>query len=300
MRFKETQDPKPTKRYKLQNEGVNIDGLHPNLIRYINTAPESFEILITSGNDGLHVDGSRHYKGNAVDIALRNPMSKARIASLKESGVSDDQLQAVGFDEFAWHISQDDGRYPLGLTLIDVNHGSAPHIDLSWGNGTQNKKDVRLDPHSKEGRELARSFTERSTKSYTPDRLTVKPQPVNNTVTINDGTYNTPQSVNNTITTNDRTINAVQNNNSFTKNPTIPPSTQSTEEQFNELLTSIEDYEVTKKQKVDEKAKKSKATNTLLTKQKEANFKRKLQEQQFLAQLLQASQIPTINVDRVA
>lgn len=291
MRFKETQDPKPTKRYKLQHKGVNIDGVHPNIIRYINNTPDKFDILITSGNDGEHIDGSRHYKGDALDIALRNPMSKSRIANLKQTGVTDEQLKAVGYDEFAWYITQDDSRYPLGLTIIDVNHGSAPHIDLSWGNGTQNKKDLRLDPHSKEGRELARSYAENQTKSYVPDRLTVKPLPVTQATEI-VADEKLPYVL-------DRAGQSQGVGNALINTPQIPPS-QKAEQQLTELMGMLASYETTKTTKVNEKASKSKANQTLLQKQKEADFKKKLQEQQFLAQLLQASQIPTINVDRVA
>lgn len=255
MRFKETQDPKPTFRYKLKHKGINIDNLNSNIIAFLNeTVTDENEIVITSANDGVHADNSRHYTDNAVDIRFNQ--------------------------SFYNKIKEHPARIKYGVTLIDPNHGTAPHIDLSFGKGSQSDKDVWMNVHSQKAQDFLRQQEEITRNTYIPDKMTVKPLPVTQvTETLSDVQ---PQ-------VDDVPINT----------PQIPPSIKA-EQQLTELMGMLSTYETTKITKVNEKAKKSKATQALLQKQKEANFKRKLQEQQFLAQLLQASQIPTINVDRVA
>ena len=57
--------------------GANIQGLHPNMSAALKIADswwENFgdELVITSGLDGEHSAGSKHYSGRAVDCRTRN------------------------------------------------------------------------------------------------------------------------------------------------------------------------------------------------------------------------------------
>lgn len=113
------------KNFKIKSEKVNIADIHNNLTYYLNTLPENLKekVLITSGNDQGHSTKSRHYQNKAIDLRL-NP-------------------------ELYDYMKTDPNRLKYGITLLDPNHGSAPHIHLSYGDGTENKKDVWKDPFSK-------------------------------------------------------------------------------------------------------------------------------------------------------
>lgn len=113
------------KNFKLKSEKVNIDDIHNNLTYYLNTLPENLKekVLITSGNDQGHSKKSRHYNNKAIDLRLTPEL----------------------FD----YMKTDPNRLKYGITLLDPNHGTAPHIHLSYGEGTENKKDVWKDPFSK-------------------------------------------------------------------------------------------------------------------------------------------------------
>ena len=104
--------------------------LNPNLIKYIDTLPPAIQekVLATSGNDSGHSKTSRHYHDSAIDLR---------------------------YDEEVWkHIEKDPNRLKYGLTLLNPDHGSAKHIHLSHGDGSENKKDVWMDPYSDAAKEL--------------------------------------------------------------------------------------------------------------------------------------------------
>lgn len=116
--------------FKTKSSSVNIANLDRNLIDYISTLePEYQEMLLaTSGNDSKHGDKSRHYDNRAVDFRF-NPKLYER-------------------------VKNDPMRLQYGITLLDPNHGTAPHLHMSVGNASENKKDVWMDPHSEEAKSL--------------------------------------------------------------------------------------------------------------------------------------------------
>lgn len=101
-----------------KNSNVNVEGLNSGIISYISTLPKNLQdkILATAGSDGKHSKNSRHYSGNAIDLR---------------------------FDQEVWnHIEKDPNRQKYGITLLDPNHGTAKHIHMSTGTGSENRSDV--------------------------------------------------------------------------------------------------------------------------------------------------------------
>lgn len=120
----------PAWKWSKKASSVNVANLNPNIIQYIDTLPQELQsrILATSGNDSGHSKTSRHYADNAIDLR---------------------------FDDAIWsYMEKDPNRLKYGLTLIDPNHGSAKHIHLSHGDGSENKKDVWMNPYSQEAKDL--------------------------------------------------------------------------------------------------------------------------------------------------
>ena len=111
-------------KWKLKHGSVGVSKLNKNILSYFNTLEPEYQdlILATAGSDGKHSINSRHYKNNAVDLRFN--------------------------DKLYNRIKNDPKRLKYGLSLIDPNHGTAPHIHLSYGNGSENKKDVWVDPFS--------------------------------------------------------------------------------------------------------------------------------------------------------
>lgn len=57
--------------------GVTIHGLQPQMVLAVIAthaiyASMGVELVITAGNDGKHMQGSKHYSGNAIDIRTYN------------------------------------------------------------------------------------------------------------------------------------------------------------------------------------------------------------------------------------
>ena len=136
-RLKDHKEPSPSWRWRTKHAGVDMSGVNPALISYLNTLEPEYQemILATAGKDGEHSARSRHYSGNAIDLAIED----------KEHPMAD-RL----FDR----LRKDPERLRRGLTLLDPSHGTAPHIHLSYGDGTENHKDVWMDPHGEEARAL--------------------------------------------------------------------------------------------------------------------------------------------------
>lgn len=73
---------------KLKNEFVNLNGLTIEMMQifgYIEDICKEiegvrYEVTITSGTDGTHMKGSKHYSGNAIDIRSRDMMNKTKVA----------------------------------------------------------------------------------------------------------------------------------------------------------------------------------------------------------------------------
>ena len=57
-------------------EGVDVNGLTPEALIILLVAENLWkkygeELVVTAGLDGKHMEGSKHYEGNAVDLRTR-------------------------------------------------------------------------------------------------------------------------------------------------------------------------------------------------------------------------------------
>lgn len=130
-RFKETVAPSVNLEIKLkQQNNINLEGVDTRLIAYLNTLESEYQeaLFLTSAKDGQHAPTSRHYTGDALDLRIdkNNPWE----------------------DKLFKRMMRDPIRLQYGITLLDPSHGTAPHIHMSLGNSSENKKDVWIDPHS--------------------------------------------------------------------------------------------------------------------------------------------------------
>lgn len=130
--------------YKTKHKTTDLSKVDQNLIAYLQTLPQDLQdkIFVTAGTDGKHSEKSRHYSGKALDLR---------------------------FDQDIWnYIEKDPNRHRMGLTLLDPDHGSAKHIHLSTGQGSENNMDVDLT-----GRQsyLSGNPTPIQSRPYTPPVL---------------------------------------------------------------------------------------------------------------------------------
>ncbi len=79
--------------------GVSIRGLQPQMLLAIQVAEEEFskyglDTTVTAGADGVHKEGSLHYKGLALDFRTRDAagLQKGIVAMI------DRRLDPIGFD----------------------------------------------------------------------------------------------------------------------------------------------------------------------------------------------------------
>jgi len=63
---------------RLKNKSVNLDGLSIDLVKAIPFIMQIWsqwgvrDLFITSANDAAHMENSKHFSGNAIDIRSRN------------------------------------------------------------------------------------------------------------------------------------------------------------------------------------------------------------------------------------
>lgn len=129
-------------KWAKKTNGVNIDSLDKNILAYLNTLEPEYQsmLLATAGSDGSHARSSRHYQKKAVDLR---------------------------FNANLWdRVAKDPNRIKYGITLLDPNHGTAPHIHFSVGEGSENKKDVWLDPHSESAYEMVSKMKTSDPQQY--------------------------------------------------------------------------------------------------------------------------------------
>lgn len=92
---------------KKKDASVNIEDMSTRLLTYLETIPSSIreKIVVTSGNDSdVHVKGSKHYSGSAIDLRY------------------DDKLYN--------YIIKDPKFKNSGLNVLDPNHGTAKHLHI--------------------------------------------------------------------------------------------------------------------------------------------------------------------------
>ena len=92
---------------KKKDSSVNLEGMSGRILSYLETLPETLrdKLLATSGNDSdVHVKGSKHYKGSALDLR---------------------------FDKDVYEYLKNDPNFKnSGLSVLDPNHGTAPHLHI--------------------------------------------------------------------------------------------------------------------------------------------------------------------------
>lgn len=95
--------------------GVKLDGLNNTIAGYLSTLPDALkkQVLATSGVDSfdVHKRNSLHKTGDALDLRYH--------------------------PELYAYIQSDPVAHQLGLSVLDPNHGTAPHIHLQYKPGRQ-------------------------------------------------------------------------------------------------------------------------------------------------------------------
>lgn len=146
MRAKDVNNP--GFNWKFKTNSVKVDNLDSNLVNYLSTIPKHLQdkLITTSGNDGsVHSSTSRHYKNKAVDF---------------------------GFNQEVWdYVVKDPNRLKYGVTLLDPNHGTGKHFHFSTGQGTENKKDIWMDPHSDAARKFVQTHFGGDGHNHSEDEL---------------------------------------------------------------------------------------------------------------------------------
>lgn len=92
--------------FQTKSNKVSFANFDPTLKGYLNDLQNKFgnKIVVTSANDQEHATNSRHYKGEAVDLRFSPEVHK--------------------------YIENDPLAKQLGLSVLNPNHGTAPHTHL--------------------------------------------------------------------------------------------------------------------------------------------------------------------------
>lgn len=98
---------------RLKDNSVRLDGLHVQMLFAMNVVADvlysyDVELVVTSVNDGTHMDGSKHYTGDAFD---------ARITDVLQSD---------------WPTVRDDIKAKLGHDFDVVLETKPPHVHIEW------------------------------------------------------------------------------------------------------------------------------------------------------------------------
>lgn len=118
--------------WRVKNKHLNLNGLDKGLTNYLDNLPKDIQenIYITSATDGKHAENSRHGKGRAVDIRIN-------------------QKEPLNDPFFLYLGKTAEERKKNKIVVLDPLHGSAPHIHLSYGEGTENDLDYFYGTKSK-------------------------------------------------------------------------------------------------------------------------------------------------------
>ena len=98
---------------KTKSKKVNIKDLKPEISSKLEIIEDAckhsngigYEMTITSGKDGTHMKGSKHYSGNAIDIRTSDMMHINATTSRIQSKLGDDY--DVIFEKDHIHIEYD-------------------------------------------------------------------------------------------------------------------------------------------------------------------------------------------------
>lgn len=98
---------------KTKDNSVNVKGLRPVFAKFLpeiekvikRVLGDQYEMTITSANDGKHMQGSKHYKGLAIDIRCRDMRNVNEVVNALK-GAFDKPLDIV-FEADHIHIEYD-------------------------------------------------------------------------------------------------------------------------------------------------------------------------------------------------
>lgn len=70
-------------------DGVKLTGLKPQMLVALNIAEwafmkRSYDTILTSANDGKHMENSKHYKGFAIDLRIKHILDKEELKKIYE------------------------------------------------------------------------------------------------------------------------------------------------------------------------------------------------------------------------
>ena len=111
--------------WRVNNKQYDFSKINTSITSYLDGLPQDIQsqIVVTSTTGDSHAKNSRHYSGNALDIRISN----------KKDIEADPVWKSIAYDQ---------SRLSKGLTVINPEHGTAPHIHLSAGRGSENKMDI--------------------------------------------------------------------------------------------------------------------------------------------------------------
>lgn len=147
--------------WRVNNPNIPYSSLDNNLLSYMDSLPIELQknIKVTSSTGDSHSKNSRHYKGRALDIRIDN----------KDNPYEDPLFKYLG---------SDNSRRDKNIVVLDVEHGTAPHIHLSYGEGTENNLDYFYGASS--------NITPSFTPSNTPSLIPSLPEEVDNSAFIEE------------------------------------------------------------------------------------------------------------------
>lgn len=100
----------------IMKKGVKLKGIQPEILAIIPIVEDAYKrrnypLVVTSANDGDHMEGSRHYTGEAIDTRIRHVQTEGEINSIfweirEEIGPEFD----VVLEEDHIHIELDPGK----------------------------------------------------------------------------------------------------------------------------------------------------------------------------------------------
>lgn len=125
MKFNAREDNPTEPVWRQLNTHVNFKELNNNLLSYLDSLPTEVQknVYVTSSTGGEHSELSRHGSGAALDIRIHK----------KENPYLD--------PTFMYLYKDAENRKDSNITILDPVHGTAPHIHISYGAGSENDLD---------------------------------------------------------------------------------------------------------------------------------------------------------------
>ena len=89
----------------MKDAGVSLAGVHPTLLHFlvdigvVHKAMWEIPVVVTSGKDGTHGKGSKHYVGEAVDLRISDKVGRDQFAFICVLISLSDRYKLAIFDE---------------------------------------------------------------------------------------------------------------------------------------------------------------------------------------------------------